>query len=404
MSDFYQSGAITTLHILGSRGYGRIEEELNEISKEVKTTLIIPALYSDFILPPMKNILEILDTISYLNRIIISIGRASKEEFELVKKAVAGHSDKIILLWMDNPDILNHFMELSKNGMKLGEQGKGLSCWTSFGLNLALGNSNVVALHDSDIITYSREMLARLLYPVMNPNFSYEFSKGYYARFSNKLHGRATRLLLNPLLKAINNVMGEHVFIDYLKSFRYPLAGEFALKTSLTRVIRFPADWGLEVSTLYEIYRNVALKRICQVELTQRYDHKHQKLSSEDSSQGLHKMAIDISTNIFKNLAAEGIIVSEGVLETIQKNYRKISEDIISNYHADAMINGLEFHRHHEENIVETFYRALVGSSYSYLTDPMSYMMLPNWNRITSAYPDFLSTFRELVEKDNQFR
>lgn len=404
MSDFYQSGAITTLHILGSRGYGRIEEELNEIAREVKTTLIIPALYSDFILPPMKNILETLDTISYLSRIIISIGKATKEEFEAVQKAVKQHSDKIILLWMDNPEILTHFQQLSKNGMKLGEQGKGLSCWTSFGLNLAMGNSNVVALHDSDIITYSREMLARLLYPVMNPNFSYEFSKGYYARFSNKLHGRVTRLLLNPLLKAINNVMGEHIFIEYLKSFRYPLAGEFALRTSLTRVIRFPADWGLEVSTLYEIYRNVALKRICQVELTQRYDHKHQQLSSEDSSKGLHKMAIDISTNIFKNLAAEGILVSEGVLETIQKNYKKISEDIISNYHADAMINGLEFHRHSEENIVETFYRALVGSSYAYLTDPMSYTMLPNWNRITSAYPDFLNTFKDIVEKDNQFR
>jgi glucosyl-3-phosphoglycerate synthase len=32
-------------------------------------------------------------------------------------------------------------------------------------------------LHDCDIVTYNRELLARLCYPVANPNLDYEFVK-----------------------------------------------------------------------------------------------------------------------------------------------------------------------------------------------------------------------------------
>jgi len=402
MSDFFQNGQITTFHILGNKGKEKIERELVEFSKSRKISLIIPVLYSDYKRPAMKSILNILQSVEYLNQIILSLGRASEKEFKKVKEEVKDFPYKITVLWMDNPELRKLLSFLEENHLNLGEDGKGKSCWTSFGLVLAQNDSEVVALHDSDIITYSEEMLSRLLYPIVNPHMPYDFSKGFYARFSTKMHGRVTRLFLIPLLESISKVFGEHSLISYLKSFRYHLAGEFALKTSLTRIIRFPGDWGLEVSTLYEIYRNTALKRVCQVELTHRYDHKHQVISKDDATKGLHKMAIDIAINIFKNLAAEGIIISEGGLKTLQKNYLKVAEDIISNYHADAMMNGLEFVRHEEETTVETFYKALIHSSEQYLEDPLSYMMLPNWNRITSAYPDFLIRLLNIVEKDNE--
>jgi len=402
MSDFFQNGQITTFHILGDKGRDKIKKELIEFSKSRKISLIIPVLYSDYIRPAMKNILEILKSVEYLNQIILSLGRASYEEFQMVKDEIKDFPYKITILWMDNPELRELLNFLEENHLNLGEDGKGKSCWTSFGLVLAQKDSEVVALHDSDIVTYSEELLSRLLYPIVNPHMPYDFSKGFYARFSTKMHGRVTRLFIIPMLEAISKVFGEHPLINYLKSFRYHLAGEFALKTSLTRIIRFPGDWGLEVSTLYEIYRNTALKRVCQVELTHRYDHKHQVVSKDDATKGLHKMAIDIAINIFKNLAAEGIIISEGALKTLQKNYLKIAEDIISNYHADAMMNGLEFIRHEEETTVETFYKALTHSSEQYLKDPLSYMMLPNWNRITSAYPEFLGKLLKIVEKDNE--
>ena len=60
-------------------------------------------------------------------------------------------------------------------------------------------------MHDCDILTYKREMLARLIYPVANPTFSYKFCKGYYSRIANNsMNGRVCRLLVTPLLRALS--------------------------------------------------------------------------------------------------------------------------------------------------------------------------------------------------------
>jgi glucosyl-3-phosphoglycerate synthase len=402
MADFYQSGIVTTLNILGDKGMIRIEKDLNKYSKRMRTTILIPVLYSDYIRPAMKRTLEILEDMSFIHQVILSLGRASEEEFIKVKEEVKNHPIKITVLWMDNPKIKKLMKKLEDADLKIGPEGKGKSCWTGFGLVLAQGDSDIIALHDSDIETYSKEMVARLIYPLVNPHLPYDFSKGFYARFSDKLHGRVTRLFVIPFLKSLMRVLGLKTIINYLNSFRYPLSGEFALRTGLARVMRFPGDWGLEVSVLYEVYRNVTLKRIAQVELIDRYDHKHQKVSERDASLGLNKMTRDIATNVLKSIAAEGIILSEGVLKTIQKTYLKIAEDMIPSYHADAMMNGLKFDRHQEETLIETFYRALIQSSDEFLEDPLGVQMLPNWIRITSAYPRFLDQLKNIVDSDNK--
>ena len=147
--------------------------------------------------------------------------------------------------------------------------------------------SDAVALHDCDILTYDRSLLARLIYPVAHPQFSFEFCKGYYARVaSNKLNGRACRLLVGPLIHATKRVLGENDFLNYLDSFRYLLAGEFAFRRDLLNDMRVPSDWGLEMGVASEMYRNNSTNRICQVELTDFYDHKHQDLSANDAQRG----------------------------------------------------------------------------------------------------------------------
>lgn len=401
MSDIKQDGVITTLHILGDKGNEKIENELNYYAYKSRTSIVIPALYSDYIQPAMKNILKILKDVPYIYQIIIAIGRANKNQIKGVLRDIKDHPRKITILWMENPQLRELFKTLEEDGLRLGPDGKGKSCWTSIGLILAQGDSDIIALHDSDIKTYSKMMIARLLYPLVNPNLPYRFSKGFYARFSNKLHGRVTRLFIFPLIKALCNVLGPHPLLKYLDSFRYPLSGEFAFKTGIAKILRFPSDWGLEVSILYEIFRNLALKRICQVELAHQYDHKHQQVSKKDPTKGLHKMAIDIATNIIKNLSAEGIIISIDSLKAIQRHYLKITEDIISNYYSDAMINGLNFDRHQEESIAETFFNALDFASDKYFMSPGIRRMLPNWNRITSAHPNFLSDLLMIVNDDN---
>jgi glucosyl-3-phosphoglycerate synthase len=78
---------------------------------------------------------------------------------------------------------------------------------------------------------------------------------------------------MTPLLRAMKSVLGALPLLEYLDSFRYPLAGECSLTTDLIRINRIPSDWGLEVGVLAEVFRNCSLKRICQVELVENYEH-----------------------------------------------------------------------------------------------------------------------------------
>ena len=146
-----------------------------------------------------------------------------------------------------------------------------------------------VATHDCDILDYQRDLLARLCAPTANPNMSYEFAKGYYSRVSERMHGRVTRLFMTPLLQALKSVLGPIPLLDYLASFRYPLSGECSMTSDLVRANRIPADWGLEIGVLAEVFRNCSLKRVAQVELVANYDHKHQELSRDNARQGLHR-------------------------------------------------------------------------------------------------------------------
>ncbi|MBS1128183.1 MAG: hypothetical protein H6Q96_563, partial [Nitrospirae bacterium] len=48
MSDFYQTGVITTLHRIGRPSLERIEGELLHFSRTRPIALVLPALYSEF--------------------------------------------------------------------------------------------------------------------------------------------------------------------------------------------------------------------------------------------------------------------------------------------------------------------------------------------------------------------
>ena len=126
---------------------------------------------------------------------------------------------------------------------------------------------HAIALHDCDIVGYERGMLARLCYPVTNPNLDYDFCKGFYARVTDRMHGRVTRLLMTPLIRSLQKILGHLPILVFLDSFRYVLAGEVSMDASLARISRVPGDWGLEVEVLAEVYRNTSLRRICQVDI-----------------------------------------------------------------------------------------------------------------------------------------
>jgi glucosyl-3-phosphoglycerate synthase len=401
MADFYQTGVVATLHRLESANLERIEEELTEFGRTQRIALVLPALYGEFTRPAMPRIIKELRNVEYLHEIVVSLGRATESEFENARRMLSSLPQKVSIIWNDGPGVQSLYELLEAHNLPTGEDGKGRSCWMAYGYLLAASECEVIALHDCDITTYSRELVARLCYPVANPNLGFEFSKGFYSRVGRKMHGRVTRLFVTPLIRTLQRLVGELPLLVYLDSFRYALAGEFAMRAELARVTRIPSDWGLEVGMLAEVYRNCALQRICQTELCSNYDHKHQELNAGDPTRGLVRMCVDIAQNLLRTLAAEGAVFTEGLFRTLWVQYIRTAQDTINRYHADAAINGLAFDRNEEESSVLAFAEGLRLACERYMEDPLGAPLIPNWNRVVSAVPDFLDRLQDVVASDN---
>jgi glucosyl-3-phosphoglycerate synthase len=401
MSDFYQTGVVATLHRLGRRPVDSLEKDLSEFARTQPIALVLPALYSEFEGNALPQILEEVARVPYLTEVVLTLGQADAKQFAEARRRVAGLHPHVRVIWNDGPRVQRIYGDLKAADLPVGDDGKGRSCWLAYGYVLGGNRSRIIALHDCDIVGYSRDLLARLCYPVADVRIDYVFSKGYYARITNRMHGRVTRLLVTPLLRSLTRVVGPQPFLVYLDSFRYPLAGEFCMYTDLARLNRIPGDWGLEVGVLAEVYRNFSVKRICQVDISDNYEHKHQSLSADNPQRGLMRMTVDIAKTLFRTLAAEGVVLSEGVFRTLQAQYLRTAEDTITRYHADAMINGLAFDRHAEEDAVHAFARGVRLAAESYLADPLGQPLIPNWNRIVAAMPDIFGRLEEAVENDN---
>jgi len=168
----------------------------------------------------------------------------------------------------------------------------------------------------------------------------------------------------------------------------------------LGRINRIPGDWGLEMGVLCEVFRNCTAKRICQVELCDTYEHKHQPLSSDDERKGLMKMSADIAKSIFRNLATEGLVLSDALFKTLTIRYLRVAQDAVKQYEDDAAINGLPFDRHQELLAVRAFTDAIRLAADEYLLDPFGIPLISNWNRVTSAIPDFFDQLKDAVDRD----
>lgn len=402
MSDFYQTGVVTTLHRLRGNSVERLEGDLERFSRSRPIALVLPALYSEFSTPAMQRIVQALRQVRYLQRIVVALGRATREDYERARGFFENFYTPVSVLWIDGDRIRRLFQLLEERGLSAGGDGKGRSCWMAYGYVLAMRDCDVIALHDCDIVNYEREMLARLCYPVAHPNLGFEFCKGYYARVTDRMHGRVTRLFVTPLIRALESMAPSSPFLRFLDSFRYPLAGEFAMDVNLARVNRIPGDWGLEVGVLAEVYRNCAVSRVCQVDLADTYEHKHQSLSADDPSRGLSRMAADIAKSLFRTIAAEGIVFTADHFRSLEVRYVRLAQDTIARYYADAALNGLKFDRHAEELAVAAFARSLRQAAADFLEDPLGLPLIPNWNRVLAAIPEFFDLLQDAVTKDAQ--
>ena len=363
MANFSQTSALATLHRLGPTDVPRLERELEEFSIERPIALILPCHVNELGTDALALIVRELSQVRYLRQIVVGIdGATTLADWKRAQAAFAGMPQNPVLLWNDGPEMMTRFQTHGVAHLS----GKGRNVWACLGHILATGEARIVASHDCDITTYSRELLARLCYPVANPALGFEFCKGFTARYGTRLHGRVMRLLFTPLIRSLQRIAGSHPLLAHLAAFRYPLSGEMCLNVDLARRVRIPAGWGVEVGILAEIFHHAAPQTICQSQLAERYDHKHQDLPA------LHPMAVDVCKTLFRILAAEGIALDARLL----KNYTHDAAAALRESQAEARLNGLAYDRSEEEAAVAIFTKAVSAAA----NDSIETAQLPAWS------------------------
>ena len=407
MSDFYQHRLITTLHQLANPSFNDQQEQLKEYTKEKPITMVMPALYSEVEGPALPRILDHLEKVEFINEVVISMNGMNSDQFVKAKEFFSRLPQRHFIIWNDGPRVSEIYNELKEAQITEYIPGKGCNVWMAYGFILARGNAGIIAMHDSDILSYHREMLAKLCMPTAHPGLEYDYCKSYYGRVSDRMYGRVTRLFVIPLLRALIKVYGNLRMLDYLEGFRYPLSGEFSISTELARRVGMPGDWGLEVGMLVEVYHNTTVKGICQVDLGSNFEHKHQHLGHQHDDpeptvdKGLVKMAREIALSLFSSITSEGVVMDTGSLKALRLTYERTAKELIQRYHDDSTVNGLNYYRHEEAEAVEAFSSSLNNAIQVFATEGYEARQIPNWNRTYSAVPDLAGRLKEVIEADN---
>jgi glucosyl-3-phosphoglycerate synthase len=149
--------------------------------------------------------------------------------------------------------------------------GKGDAMWRA----LSVLESEMVVFLDADSEGFSEHFVTGLLGPlVCEPGV--EFVKAFYRRpFEQggislpEGGGRVNHLMARPALA---------LFYPQLGAVRQPLAGEVAARRDLLERVPFATGYGLEIAMLIDVWREVGLDGLAQVDL-ELHRNRHQPLS-----------------------------------------------------------------------------------------------------------------------------
>ena len=419
MADFHQEPQITTLHAL-HEAFDRaayltnLERKLEAHAKHDHMCLLLPSLFSEISNGDVLNrIVERIAEVRYLRSIVIALGGAPEEaQFREAQRyfgRLARADCRVRVVWVDGPRVQALLAELGERGIPTGLPGKGQSVWVTLGYLFARDEAHTIALHDCDIVTYDRTMLGRLIEPVANPNNAFQFCKGYYARISpseRAMKGRVTRLFVTPFVDTLSRVMCnqgmpelQH-FFDYHRGFKYPLAGEFCFTSDLARGLNIAYDWGLEVATLSQVYDQVTRRQVAQIDLAANYEHKHQELSPDDTSRGLHRMVVDIAKFYLTYMRSHGVSLDDAYVDMLLHTYYQTALTYVRKYSYDADVNDLAYDLYQEESAAGHF-RGFLWDAWMQTKGPQEAKLIPSWNRVAYSFPLVYERLLEAIEADH---
>lgn len=374
MGDFAQEGDICTLQRLAETPL--LERDLYTLARERPIALILPCHSSDFGQPALGRIRDELAGADWLSEIVFSINGFDAATARRATGYFSSLPQRVRTVWNDEPALQSTFATLLECSAAQIPAGKGFNVWSAIGLLSATTRPAIIAIQDCDVKTFRRSSLARLCFPCAEPELNFSLAKMYYPRVTDRLYGRVTRLFLAPLLRALTTVIGPEPLLCFLRSFRYPLAGEIAIRTSLASRLSLPSGWALEISTLCEVFREVDPHVICQVDGGDKYDHKHQL-----QVEALTGMCQAIWQSLIPHLEAAGVECQASAYGRIREELALESHEAIRRYAALARMNGLPFDAPIEEALAQDFAAAINPGQ------PSLDRTLPSWEGLLHRHP-----------------
>ncbi|HWX88214.1 MAG TPA: glucosyl-3-phosphoglycerate synthase, partial [Solirubrobacteraceae bacterium] len=177
--------------------------------------------------------------------------------------------------------------------------GKGDAMWRA----LSVLSGELVMFLDADTEGFSEHFATGLLGPlVCEPEI--DFVKAFYRRpFEQdgislpEGGGRVNHLMARPALS---------LFYPPLGAVRQPLAGEVAARRELLERIPFATGYGVEVAMLIDVWHEVGLDGIAQVDL-ELHRNRHQPMAA------LSEMSETVLAAIVRRLVSEGRLSGEGI-------------------------------------------------------------------------------------------
>jgi len=377
MSDFSQSGPVCTLQQLADVNLSELEGDLAAISRNSPVGLVLPCHAADLHNPALLRIRDEIRTMPFVREVVVSMNGLDAALYgQACLLFKSSDSQRTRILWNDNTPANKALAALGVSP----DSGKGMNVWIACGLLAAEENCAVVLTQDCDVVSFRRENLVRLCFAAIHPELQYRFAKLYYSRVSDRLYGRVSRLFLAPFLEAVVRVIGHQPLVEFLRSFRYPLAGECAMSREVASALPMEAGWGLEMRLLCEAFRHVEPRFIAQIDGGRFYEHRHQALG--DAGSGLFRMSKEIAHALFAHLIDEGFPVCAQFMDALRESFsREVAEALRRSRHL-ALINGLRGVDDDRE-VATALQGAFDGAATEFMTGAASASRtLPPWNQL----------------------
>jgi len=194
--DFIQEN-ITTIHDF-KMDEGIIASRLEKSVTKRPMTLLIPMLYEEIYGESIERIIEEVNRTTYLTNVIIALAADDEEKYLEVKHFLSHLTIPHLIIWCNGPAVEQVLEDLKERGLDITSFScKGKDTWIALGV--ASLDSYTIAMHDADIVSYSKSLLSKLFYPVVEPDLDFVFNKGYYSRIDMDqlvMYGRVFRLLM----------------------------------------------------------------------------------------------------------------------------------------------------------------------------------------------------------------